>query len=174
MVLKIRLSRFGPRHSPIYNIVLAHARTARDSKPLEVLGTYDPKPKTPLSSNDDEPNIPQATQTLGAQLKQARTQSTLRQRQEIAADQARSQRHLSAQAPSSLPPQSQESQPEESTQPKAQGRRQYKSLSLDIDRTKYWLGVGAQPSEPMERLLSMLGLVERRPGRSKVASDVVA
>ncbi|OMP83987.1 Ribosomal protein S16, mitochondrial [Diplodia seriata] len=45
MVLKIRLARFGKRHAPFYNIVVAHARTARDSKPLEVLGTYDPIPK---------------------------------------------------------------------------------------------------------------------------------
>lgn len=52
MVLRIRLARFGNAHSPIYNIVLAHARTARDSRPLEVLGTYDPKPKTPLASAD--------------------------------------------------------------------------------------------------------------------------
>ncbi|EOD50390.1 Mitochondrial 37s ribosomal protein [Neofusicoccum parvum] len=47
MVLKIRLARFGKRHAPFYNIVVAHARTARDSKPLEVLGTYDPIPKAP-------------------------------------------------------------------------------------------------------------------------------
>ncbi|KAF2139032.1 uncharacterized protein K452DRAFT_290133 [Aplosporella prunicola CBS 121167] len=47
MVLKIRLARFGKRHSPFYNIVVAHARTARNSKPLEVLGTYDPIPKAP-------------------------------------------------------------------------------------------------------------------------------
>ncbi|KAL1646631.1 37S ribosomal protein S16, mitochondrial [Diplodia intermedia] len=45
MVLKIRLARFGKRHAPFYNIVVAHARTARDGKPLEVLGTYDPIPK---------------------------------------------------------------------------------------------------------------------------------
>ncbi|KAL8963839.1 MAG: hypothetical protein Q9183_004913, partial [Haloplaca sp. 2 TL-2023] len=47
MVLKIRLARFGRRNAPFYNIVVAQARTARNSKPLEVLGTYDPIPKTP-------------------------------------------------------------------------------------------------------------------------------
>ncbi|KAH9869820.1 Ribosomal protein S16, mitochondrial [Plenodomus lingam] len=47
MVLRIRLARFGKKHSPFYNIVVAHARTARNSRPLEVLGTYDPKPQPP-------------------------------------------------------------------------------------------------------------------------------
>ncbi|PNY23082.1 Ribosomal protein S16 [Tolypocladium capitatum] len=45
MVVKIRLARFGRRNSPLYNIVVAHARTARNSRPMEVLGTYDPVPK---------------------------------------------------------------------------------------------------------------------------------
>ncbi|KAK0748981.1 ribosomal protein S16, mitochondrial [Schizothecium vesticola] len=45
MVLKIRLARFGRTNAPFYNIVVAHARTARNSRPLEVLGTYDPIPK---------------------------------------------------------------------------------------------------------------------------------
>ncbi|KFY16299.1 hypothetical protein V491_05370 [Pseudogymnoascus sp. VKM F-3775] len=47
MVVKIRLARFGKRKAPFYNIVVAQARTARNSKPLEVLGTYDPIPKKP-------------------------------------------------------------------------------------------------------------------------------
>ncbi|EGS22585.1 mitochondrial 37S ribosomal protein bS16m [Thermochaetoides thermophila DSM 1495] len=45
MVVKIRLARFGRTNQPFYNIVVAHARTARNSKPLEVIGTYDPVPK---------------------------------------------------------------------------------------------------------------------------------
>lgn len=38
------------------------------------------------------------------------------------------------------------------------GRKQkrYKDLQLDMIRTKYWLGVGAQPSEPVWRLFSMV------------------
>ncbi|MCJ1298455.1 37S ribosomal protein S16, mitochondrial [Hypocenomyce scalaris] len=38
----------------------------------------------------------------------------------------------------------------------------YKDIKLDIARAKYWLGVGAQPSDPAWRLLSMLGLLEPR------------
>ena len=33
----------------------------------------------------------------------------------------------------------------------------YKDIKLDTARAKYWLGVGAQPSDPAWRLLSMVG-----------------
>ena len=93
MVLKLRLARIATpggarRHNPIYNIVLAHARTARDSKPLEVLGTYDPVPKA----------------VVGA----------------------------------------------------AKGDRKVKDIKVDVNRAKYWLGVGAQPSDTVWRLLAMV------------------
>ena len=32
----------------------------------------------------------------------------------------------------------------------------YKDIKLDTARAKYWLGVGAQPSDPVWRLLSMV------------------
>ena len=32
----------------------------------------------------------------------------------------------------------------------------YKDIQLDTARAKYWLGVGAQPSDPAWRLLSMV------------------
>ncbi|MCJ1482010.1 37S ribosomal protein S16, mitochondrial [Schaereria dolodes] len=92
MVVKIRLARFGKANSPFYNIVVAQARSARNSKPIEVLGTYDPIPKPP---------------------------------------------------------------------PNGEGKP-FKDIKLDISRAKYWLGVGAQPSDPAWRLLSMLGLLEPR------------
>lgn len=92
MVLKIRLARFGKRHKPIYNIVVAQARTARNSLPLEVLGTYNPIPQPPKHGDPV-------------------------------------------------------------------GSKPHKDIQLDLSRARYWLGVGAQPSEPMERLLSMV-----RPG----------
>jgi ribosomal protein S16 len=34
--------------------------------------------------------------------------------------------------------------------------KKYKDIQLDQSRTKYWLGVGAQPSEPVERLLCLV------------------
>ncbi|KAI1431309.1 ribosomal protein S16, mitochondrial [Xylaria sp. CBS 124048] len=91
MVVKIRLARFGRRNSPIYNIVVAHARTARNSKPLEVIGTYDPIPKADPYSNSG---------------------------------------------------------------------RLHKDIKLDKIRAQYWIGVGAQPSDTVWRLLSMIGIVE--------------
>lgn len=127
MVVKIRLARFGKRNAPFYNIVVAkdryinpplppslsnislsqppissplnknplltpsplshHSRTARNSKPIEVLGTYDPIPKPPPLGEKGKPT---------------------------------------------------------------------KDIKLDTSRAKYWLGVGAQPSDPMWRLLSMV------------------
>jgi len=103
MVVRIRLSHFGKRHQPLYNIVVSQARTARDSKPMEVLGTYDPTPRTPLASND----VPDTITTETGEV-----------------------------VPNKV--------------------KKYKDVSLDISRTKYWLGVGAQPSEPVERLLCLV------------------
>lgn len=40
--LKIRLARFGRKHQPLYNIVVAKRQQARDKVPIEVLGTYNP------------------------------------------------------------------------------------------------------------------------------------
>ncbi|CAO1596790.1 37S ribosomal protein S16, mitochondrial [Xanthoria calcicola] len=101
MVLKIRLARFGKRNAPFYNIVVAQARTARNSKPLEVLGTYDPVPKPP---------------------------------------------------------------------PSGEGKA-IKDIKLDTSRAKYWLGVGAQPSDPAWRLLSMIGLLEPKYRGQRVEEE---
>ena len=45
MALKIRLSRIGSTHNPIYHVVVAEARSRRDGAPTEVLGTYNPRVK---------------------------------------------------------------------------------------------------------------------------------
>ncbi|KAL7952993.1 ribosomal protein S16 domain-containing protein [Trichoderma compactum] len=93
MVVKIRLARFGRRNSPFYNIVVAHARTARNSRPLEVIGTYDPIPK------------PDAYDNSG---------------------------------------------------------KLHKDIKLDSQRARYWIGVGAQPTDTAWRLLSMVGILPKR------------
>jgi small subunit ribosomal protein S16 len=46
MALKIRLSRIGATHKPIYHVVVAEARSRRDGAATEVLGTYTPQSKT--------------------------------------------------------------------------------------------------------------------------------
>jgi small subunit ribosomal protein S16 len=123
MVVRIRLARFGKRNAPVYNIVVANARyvlhaevlsnnlctrelikkltwlcrTARNSKPMEVIGTYNPIP-----------------------------------------------------------------------QPDPDGeRRPFKDIKLDISRAKYWLGVGAQPSDPAWKLLSMVRQIPQGSLNSK-------
>ncbi|KOC14383.1 mitochondrial 37S ribosomal protein [Aspergillus flavus AF70] len=98
MVVRIRLARFGNKHQPFYNIVVAQARTARNSKPLEVIGTYDPIPQRPTNLSDEE----------------------------------------------------------------ARSARPYKEVSLDRSRAKYWIGVGAQPSDGVWRLLSLAGIGDGR------------
>lgn len=45
MALKIRLSRIGSIHSPVYHVVVAEARSRRDGRPAEKLGTYNPRAK---------------------------------------------------------------------------------------------------------------------------------
>ncbi|KAL2396885.1 hypothetical protein ABEF93_004356 [Exophiala dermatitidis] len=106
MVLRIRLARFGTTRNPIYNIVLAQAKSARGKKPIEVLGTYNPIPQTPLAT----PHTPEFFENG------------------------------------------------EKFVPK-----KIKDIKLDTARTKYWLGVGAQPTEPVEKLLSLIGLIEPKP-----------
>jgi len=45
--------------------------------------------------------------------------------------------------------------------------RLHKDIKLDITRAKYWIGVGAQPTDTVWRLLAMLGILQpkRRPGQ---------
>ncbi len=42
MAVKIRLKRLGKKKSPFYRIVVADARTARNGKSIDEIGTYDP------------------------------------------------------------------------------------------------------------------------------------
>jgi small subunit ribosomal protein S16 len=45
MALKIRLSRIGTKHKPIYRVVVAEERSRRDGDAAEILGTYTPEAK---------------------------------------------------------------------------------------------------------------------------------
>ena len=42
-MVKIRLTRAGARNRPFYRIVAVDERRPRDGRPLEFLGTFDPK-----------------------------------------------------------------------------------------------------------------------------------
>lgn len=43
MAVRIRLRRIGGRNDPVFRIVVADARSPRDGRFIETLGTYDPK-----------------------------------------------------------------------------------------------------------------------------------
>ncbi len=47
-----------------------------------------------------------------------------------------------------------------------------KEISINTDRIKYWLAVGAQPSERVSWLLSVFGLLPQPPKRQFVESAV--
>lgn len=76
-VVKLRLKRFGRRHSPSYRLCAMDIRTPRNGKAIEELGHFDP-----LGKNDDP-----------------------------------------------------------------------KALNLNAERVKYWLSVGAQPTDTVRALL---------------------
>lgn len=42
MAVKIRLSRVGTKHAPLYRIVAVDSHDKRDGRALEILGTYNP------------------------------------------------------------------------------------------------------------------------------------
>ena len=45
MALKIRLSRIGTKHKPVYRVVVAEERSRRDGAAVDILGTYTPEAK---------------------------------------------------------------------------------------------------------------------------------
>lgn len=45
MVVRLRLARHGTRNNPFYHIVAIQNTKARDARPIEKLGEYDPVPR---------------------------------------------------------------------------------------------------------------------------------
>ncbi|MDQ2727432.1 MAG: 30S ribosomal protein S16 [Actinomycetota bacterium] len=43
MAVKLRLMRFGKKKQPVYRLVAADARSPRDGRFIEILGTYEPR-----------------------------------------------------------------------------------------------------------------------------------
>ena len=48
----------------------------------------------------------------------------------------------------------------------------HKHVGLNIDRIKYWLSVGAQPSDTVRRILSQAGIIPKAPIRGTAASTL--
>jgi small subunit ribosomal protein S16 len=42
-------------------------------------------------------------------------------------------------------------------------RTEPETVTIDVERARYWLGVGAQPSEAVARLLKQVGAYESAP-----------
>ena len=77
MAVKIRLTRMGKKKKPLYRIVVADSRNARDGKVIDEIGTYDPNTNPSTYKVDEEKakkwlaNGAQPTETVGKILKLA-------------------------------------------------------------------------------------------------------
>jgi len=82
MALKIRLTKVGSVHQPLYRVVVAEARSRRDGDAVENLGTYTPNTKgNPIKLKLDRVDywlskgaLP--TNTMHAMIKKARRTAT--------------------------------------------------------------------------------------------------
>ena len=54
MAVKIRLTRMGKKKNPLYRIVVADSRNARDGKVIDEIGTYDPNTDPSTFKLDEE------------------------------------------------------------------------------------------------------------------------
>ncbi|MEJ7620238.1 MAG: 30S ribosomal protein S16 [Aquificaceae bacterium] len=54
MALRIRVSRYGRRHHPIYRLVVADAKAPRDGKVVDVIATYDPVNKRLIEVKEEK------------------------------------------------------------------------------------------------------------------------
>ena len=105
MVVRIRLARHGTRNNPFHHIVVINQRVARNAKPIELVGVFDPIPRAP-----EMPFPKYPFQKDGALLKS----STLPNIEKV------------------------------------------KKVEWSVERMRYWISVGAQPSKAVMRLLDMV------------------
>ena len=54
MAVKLRLTRIGWKKNPIYRVVAADTRSARDGKFIEIVGRYNPQHEPSLIEFDEE------------------------------------------------------------------------------------------------------------------------
>ncbi|MCR5108423.1 MAG: 30S ribosomal protein S16 [Lachnospiraceae bacterium] len=53
-MVKIRLRRMGKKKSPFYRVIVADARSPRDGRCIEEIGTYDPRTEPATVKIDEE------------------------------------------------------------------------------------------------------------------------
>lgn len=122
MVVRIRLARHGTRNNPFYHLVAIRDKAARDARPIEKLGEYDPIPRPKENSNQPV----QAWQQVGVSSSSASS----------------SYRKSDLNKPILT-----------SGLEKFDSTKLEKRIEWNVERIHYWLGVGAQPSKPVARLL---------------------
>ncbi|HBZ03441.1 MAG TPA: 30S ribosomal protein S16 [Lachnospiraceae bacterium] len=77
MAVKIRLRRLGYKKHPVYRVVVADSRSARDGAVIDEIGTYDPNQNPSQFKVDEEATKDwikkgaQPTETVARLLKQA-------------------------------------------------------------------------------------------------------
>jgi small subunit ribosomal protein S16 len=54
VAVRLRLRRIGKKKMPVYHIVAADSRTARDGSFLEVVGRYEPRQSPPVITTNDQ------------------------------------------------------------------------------------------------------------------------
>ena len=77
MAVKIRLRRLGYKKHPVYRVVVADSRSARDGSVIDEIGSYDPNQEPSVVKIDAEAakkwlgNGAQPTETVAKLIKQA-------------------------------------------------------------------------------------------------------
>ncbi|OGB83432.1 30S ribosomal protein S16 [candidate division TM6 bacterium RIFCSPHIGHO2_12_FULL_32_22] len=56
MSVKLRLTRIGRIHAPIYRIIATDSKSPRDGKFIEILGTYNPASKEIVQFKEEKIN----------------------------------------------------------------------------------------------------------------------
>lgn len=70
MVVRLRLARHGTRNSPFYHVVAIRDKAARDARPIEKLGEYDPIPRPkPIKKNASSAEGSMSERVLSSGLK---------------------------------------------------------------------------------------------------------
>ena len=81
-MVKIRMTRGGSKNRPFYKVMAIDERKRRDGRPLEFLGTYDPKPENEEIKLDIDgiekwvAKGAQLSETVANLMKRARKQAT--------------------------------------------------------------------------------------------------
>jgi small subunit ribosomal protein S16 len=149
MVLRIRLARFGKKHAPFYNVVVAHARYVIPRCPQSMRESAKPPPPANSPLLHERPML--YHRRHGLHTKSHRT-----------ARNSRPLEVLGTYDPKPQPP-----------RPGDTHGRPWKDIKLDISRARYWVGVGAQPSDTAWRLLSMVGILEPQYRIGQIQGQVV-